>query len=906
MLTALLAALLSALWALPAQAKAQSPGWAIGSAPSWIQPLEVNLNSTPPQAQVAFGVHYLLAEHQLRVDEQERVSYRHIAVRALNEQGVESVANIEIRFDPSFEVLTLHAINVRRGAQLIRKLQASAVHLLQREKELDALIFDGSKTAHVFLDDVRIGDVVEYAYSVRGNNPVFGNRHFGRFDFQWNAPVARVYARLLWPQGRALHLRRFNDAPAPEISELGGHREHRWDLRDVSPRPVEKDAPSWFDPYPSVQWSEFADWQSVVQWAEPLYRVPEPLGPQVRAEIRRIALAQPDAGQRMLSALRFVQREVRYLGVEIGAGSHAPSSPERVLQRRFGDCKDKSLLTIAMLRALGVEAHAALVNTNLRHGIEGWQPAPGAFNHVLVRARIGRDVYWIDPTLALQRGSLARLVQSDHGLALVIDPRTEGLQPMVGDMARMRWREVLAVFDASGGIEQPVSYTVKTVVEGPAADSLRQQLAAQSREALQKSYLNYYANYYAGIEVTRPFEVADDAEENQLTLNEYYSIRNFWHKSEANARREATIAVPEVYELLRRPQQLVRESPLALTHPIDLVHVTEVRLPEGWQLKPAQIKVEDPVFEFQRTESWSDGVLTLNDRYRSRRREVEAGDIERYAQKLAQAREAVDYSLYRGGVPASSRSADTREPPPSAAADAAPAAGSGDGPHWIPAVLATLSVLSFFVLARRAYRWDPVPPARPTSFGLLPMSEGLGGWLILVGFGLLASLAQQARVLLEVWPSMRASLWLVVATPGQPDYHPLWALILSFELVACIALLAAYGVTILLFFKRRSSLPRVYIVVTALAAGCAVIDAVLSLSIPAAAKQLGSKEWALMGRGLIFSGIWIAYFMHSQRVRLTFVERLKRESPPAAEPGGPGGARDPDAAITIATPGPAS
>lgn len=98
--------------------------------------------------------------------------------------------------------------------------------------------------------------------------------------------------------------------------------------------------------------------------------------------------ASADPGQRMLAALRFVQGQIRYLGVEIGAGSHAPSAPAVVLQRRFGDCKDKSLLAVTMLRSLGIDAEPALVNTNARRGIAGWLATPSAFDHVIARAHV--------------------------------------------------------------------------------------------------------------------------------------------------------------------------------------------------------------------------------------------------------------------------------------------------------------------------------------------------------------------------------------------------------------------------------------------------------------------------------------------------------------------------------------
>jgi hypothetical protein len=82
-------------------------------------------------------------------------------------------------------------------------------------------------TASVFLADVRVGDVIDYAYSLRGHNPVFGQQHFGRFALQWNVPVAWAHSRLLWRLGRELNWRRHNSAAEPAVSVGATHREYR-------------------------------------------------------------------------------------------------------------------------------------------------------------------------------------------------------------------------------------------------------------------------------------------------------------------------------------------------------------------------------------------------------------------------------------------------------------------------------------------------------------------------------------------------------------------------------------------------------------------------------------------------------------------------------------------------------
>src|SRR5207245_3226925 len=99
------------------------------------------------------------------------------------------------------------------------------------------------------------------------------------------------------------------------------------------------------------------------------------LPPAVHDVVARIGAApRESAEQRVLQALRFVQDEIRYMGVEIGVNSHMPYSPATVVKRRYGDCKDKTLLLITMLRALGISARPALVSTTYRSHVTDYQP----------------------------------------------------------------------------------------------------------------------------------------------------------------------------------------------------------------------------------------------------------------------------------------------------------------------------------------------------------------------------------------------------------------------------------------------------------------------------------------------------------------------------------------------------
>lgn len=840
-------------------------------APAWVDAQAVPLDAPVPAGGLSDGRHHLLADQQVRVAGGTQVDYRHNAVRAVNERGVEDIANVQLRFDPSYQTLTVHRIEVRRDGRVVSRVGPGALKLLQREASLESLIFDGRLTAHVALKDVRVGDVVETVHSVQGSNPVFGDMRFGSFDFDWGVPVASRHARLLWPEGRPLYWRLHNGARPATVTRAGGELDHRWRLRDVPSRVVDDNSPGWYDPYVWAEWGEFADWGAVARWAVPLYRLPEGPLPAVEAEVARIAAATSDPEQRLLAALRFVQREVRYLGIEMGANSHAPHAPSLVLERRFGDCKDKTLLSLALLRGLGIPARPALVHTGLRETTQQRLPTPWAFNHVLVQADLGGRRVWLDPTRAPQAGKgVAQWVQSDFGRALLVSPDTRELVPMAGPEARALKRELRTVLDASAGFDQPATLTVTTRAQGEAAELLRQALATHSRQDLQKQYLDFYAASYPGLVVDQPYTTRDDTDANVLELVEHYRMPSYWVRNDKQSRWTGDLEVPDLLEWLRRPKGLNRQGPLALRHPVDFTLVSEFRLPKTWNIKPDTLVVEDPAFTLRREENWRGGnTVVLTDRYRTRADRVEASAMPAYVAQLDKARTGVQYSLYHP--------LDTGTAPAAAAAPAATGALGGDSAHWLPLVVGLAAVGGLGLLARRLYRWDPPPPVPAAPLGPV----GLGGWLWLPLLGLVATPFTAGALVLQALPAMTVQRWSTLNLPTTPGYHPLLAPLLLLEFIANLALVIGAVLLLVLAFKRRSNMPRLYIGWMTLAVVATVVDAVAAQIIPVMTEAWTAKDGGVVLRTCVMGAIWIRYFQRSERVQRTFVQRLV--TPPAGD-----------------------
>lgn len=836
-----------------------------GPAPAWAEVTDLDVGAPVPVEQIRRGVYYLLADRQARVIGTDRQQFGRYAMKVVNGQGLEHAGSVDIDYDPAYQRLQLHTLTVHREGRSISHLASAQIRTLQRERELEARVLDGTLTASIQIPDVRVGDVVEYAYTLRGARPEMQGQHFGGFDMRWRDPILRVRARLLWPSQRPVLVKGTNMTTAAEGLARGDMLQYEWTADKVDGLRLDDNVPAWYDPYPFVQWTSFQDWGAVSRWAEPLYAVPSMPDGELRKEVERIRATYADPGHQALSALQYVQKNIRYLSVAIGSGAYKPNPPAVVLARRYGDCKDKTLLLLTMLRALGIEARAGLVNTRIREAVSQRVASPGAFDHVLVRAEINGRSYWLDPTSDPQVGSIDNISQPYFGHALLIDPQTKDLEPMPRGEPTELVRSVHTTFDASEGVGKPARLTVVTELKGKSAERFRNMLASSNLADIGRRYLNFYDAYFPGIATVNPLRFEEHPERNAVTVVESYRLDRFWTTGEPPGSLEATVKAPDMLEVLEAPESRVRSDPLRLEYPLTVEQTVEVRLPEDWTVEAKNTEIRDTAFLFSDSLTTSPRLLKRVSRYVSLQDHVNVSDLESYLAHLKQSRAAIRMTLTHGGA---------------ASTQGASKSGTPLRSGWLMAVYGFVVAGACYWLARKIYRYNP-----PAGGALMAQARPIGGWLVLLGVVLSAQLG------LALWELAPYATKVAAAILAQGKAGESSAITWE-ELVAvgilCV-LLTPYPVQLVLFGLRRSSFPRV----TYWLSGIGLASGFATFAMADWGAQLDASGWRDVTS--CFGGIlWCAYLYKSERARSTFVFRWTREQ---VESKGPTGDNPPAAAI---------
>jgi len=150
--------------------------------------------------------------------------------------------------------------------------------------------------------------------------------------------------------------------------------------------------------------------------------------------------------------------------------------------------------------------------------------------------------------------------------------------------------------------------------------------------------------------------------------------------------------------------------------------------------------------------------------------------------------------------------------------------------------------------------------------------EGLGGWLILVGLGIVVS---PIRIIAQVYPSYSAifsdGTFTALSTPGNESYNMTLAMIIIGEIAINIGLMLAWLYIAFLFFTKKRIFPRWYIGILVFTLVFIIIDAlVFKLLLPGGLMFDPATIKEIM-RSTIALFIWGTYTLVSKRVKATFV-----------------------------------
>ncbi|MED5618529.1 DUF3857 domain-containing protein [Ideonella sp. BN130291] len=602
--------------------------------PAWALPF-----AELPATQRTDPVVIRVAETQVHLGE----DVRYLVSRALQVNDAAELAQIgqyPLYFVPQYQRIHLHSARLLRGNQVLDRTREASVRFLDRESGLESGIYSGMVTAVLLFEDVRVGDTLHLVYTLEGRNPALGPRYSHSISWDHAEPVELRRATLIAPAERQIAWRMQGDhrpttiAPRDLSVPGSGMRVLRFEERGIAGLDDEPAVPEDYFSARFLQLTEFADWNAVAQWAQGLFppdaELPAELAPLL-AHLR--AIDSPEA--RAAAALRWVQEEIRYFSVSMGESSHRPYTPAQVVQRRYGDCKDKTYLLVTLLRALGIEADPVLVALTSPRSPARLLPNPDVFDHVVAQVRIDGRSYYLDGTRLGQRGRLARLGVLEGATGLVVRPDTRTLVALhAPDPLALATSELSETFtvQALGGTGR---LQMRQTWNGTSAELMRLAYQRMTPEQRRKQVQGGYERRYPGIQLAAEPRLADDTNNNAFTLEAEFEIPQLTREHDGDW---ALRFFPDnIAGTVKLPENFNRSFPATVASvPYQARYHLVIRWPDEVSVmrEPSSVHLASDFFRAEVQRSFRGNLTTVDMQYAPRVAAVQPGELNQLQQDL--------------------------------------------------------------------------------------------------------------------------------------------------------------------------------------------------------------------------------------------------------------------------------
>lgn len=560
-------------------------------------------------------------------------SYEHVLWRVQNEGGAKSLSVYGL-FYPDGGSLVVRNVRVLHADGTADPVPAPR-RGDQRANTGAVRVFE--------LPPLRVGDALDVEYRVEDAVPsVFGNYFGNRHDFYPDRPdplAPTLRSELVYVTGPDVqlwfHTRNGDALEASESKDAKGNRVRRWVAKDLKRPKPESAMPDKTEWAPLVDASTYENWQAFATWWWSFIEKEFESSPAMKAKVAELTKGLTTEHAKIEALVRFVGQEIRYNMWPFGTHGYEPYSASTIFERRFGDCKDKSILLCTMLAEIGVHAHPVLIRARYVQPNEPLDaPLVEHFNHCIAfaPATADRPGMYLDCTADLNPIEYlrvddqgARVLHVDQGQASLHDipyapPAENALVRRYDVKLDLQGNAEVALVDESVGA---FGVGLRTNYSGEKGD-IAKRLERDLRES------------FAQIDV-RDVKTSDLEDLGaKARLEAHFQAKNLWAAQENGATLRLVFDELGLSGLAVEPRDS-REREIVLDRPLGHDETIVYRLPEGaraLELPPPVEVVVPGLVSYRQSLTAVEGGVEVHRRFELQARRVALADYARFQDAL--------------------------------------------------------------------------------------------------------------------------------------------------------------------------------------------------------------------------------------------------------------------------------
>lgn len=368
---------------------------------------------------------YLLDDGVLRFEADGRSvrTYRQV-IQILTQEGAERWGEQSFGYTAGREKLTVNWIKVVRPDGTVISDKPTHEQESLAPVALEAPVYSDSKVRRVSIGGVAPGTLLDFSWSTERVQPYLP----GDFWSGWRVTTGRLVrrSRLMVdvPAGLAPRIREQNVRTPKRVEDGRGRRVYTWAARDVPKVDGEPFAATPNSVYVGIDVAGPVTWSDIARWYADLSRDRYALTPELERQLTDIVAGARTLDDSLRAVHRWVAQDFRYVSLSLGLGGYQPRLPASVMDTKYGDCKDKATLFVALARRMGVRAYPVLLSST--GGVERTLPTMSQFDHMIAAADRPAGRIYVDLTsMYTPWGQLPPSEQGEFGLVVHPDGTSE-------------------------------------------------------------------------------------------------------------------------------------------------------------------------------------------------------------------------------------------------------------------------------------------------------------------------------------------------------------------------------------------------------------------------------------------------------------------------------------------------
>lgn len=597
--------------------------------PEWVVPIEIPNNSSVSIYDVKSGYYLALADYQIQTEKE--AFFTHEVIKVVTYSGITEASQLSVSFDTNYQALQIHHLFIWRKGVKIDRTHYLSFEIINNEENLQQGIYTGQIKAYDILNDIRKDDLIDFSYTLVGDNPIFNKEKNYIIPLEMLNPADLISVRIIYPVEKD-YLYKCFDCDSISFSSNVTDNFNIIEIKNENAESIvlEDFMPTWAFPFKFFNMSSMHSWIEVNTWAQEIFSVNTETG--IDSVFSEIFTGNESTESKINKIIDFVQDDIRYMGIESGIGSIKPFPPEQVVKQRFGDCKDKSLLLVTLLKGIGIEkAYPVLVNSYLQQEVGQLFPSNEVFDHAIVRFDYNDTTYWVDPSIAQQGGDFRDLFTFDYGKVLIVGLPSDSLQNMlIGNVKSSA--DIIDEFTMYSFAE-PAKLLTTSKRSGFEADIRRNMMQYYTTKDITDGVTEDLKLIFPMVNKAGETEISDNIDSNIFTVVYHFEVDGFWEEKDVSTEeapfgfRVFRFEPVFLYQYLKLAACGERKYDFSLNHPTNLNYRVVFHFPEKLLLDDDMDIFENDAFYYEeKVEQLSSNSLQIDYKLNTKSKSIKAAD----------------------------------------------------------------------------------------------------------------------------------------------------------------------------------------------------------------------------------------------------------------------------------------